>query len=488
MASVQVCVPQQPISVHGKCVWDFHGVMTPTSFPGPKFEVMTPPSPVTFHSGPASSILPHTTMPSSYVPLHHEENKFQMSTGPLSLPKSLGYNAMPSFSAAPSNTSIGMTTFGDFGPLRSDSLTTQCKMMPVRSESTPLAHMGHDLPTDIDVQSPHSAGMPPALPTNGQSWFSVNSSRPLPDTPVSTTLSSALPSWPPLMDSVSTPSLPMSSSVQGAPSQASLATSGVTATIVTLSDNHLPLSKPPTTSLPPVISQTAPINDISSQLALLASTGLGLPQELMNQPLAMNQPTHNPSLSVDPAHGPLVNFSLGKRKSPSTRRQNSNNSTPKKPKTPKPPSEKPHVCPVEDCGKRFSRSDELTRHLRIHTGQKPFQCHICLRCFSRSDHLTTHIRTHTGEKPFACEFCGRRFARSDERKRHKKVHDKEHARDTAKSQLKAQNPEIALSPEVAITTAQNATSMSSLLQHAEQQISSVELKVEPTPTPLSPLQ
>ena len=123
--------------------------MTPSNFPGPKFEVMTPPSPVTFQSGPASSILPHTTMPSSYVPLHHEESKFQMSAGPLSLPKSLGYNPMPLFSVALTNTSIGMTTFGDFGPLRSDSLTTQCKMMPVWSESTPLAHMGLDLPADI---------------------------------------------------------------------------------------------------------------------------------------------------------------------------------------------------------------------------------------------------------------------------------------------------------------------------------------------------
>ena len=462
--------------------------MTPSNFPGPKFEVMTPPSPVAFHGG---SVLPHTTIPNSYVPLHHDDNKFQMSGAPLSLPKTLSYNAMPSFSAAPIHTTIGMSSYGDFGPLRSDSLTTQCKMMPVRSESAPLAHMTHDLASDIDVQSPHSAGMPPpaALPTNGQSWFSVNSSRPLPDTPVSTTLSSALPSWPPLMDPVNTPSLSMTSSVQGAPSQPSFATSGATATIVTLSDNHLPLSKPPTTSLPPVISQTAPINDISSQLALLASTGLTLPQELMNQPLAMNQPTHNPSLSIDPTHGPLVNFSLGKRKSPANRRQNSNSSTPKKPKAPKPPSEKPHVCPVEDCGKRFSRSDELTRHLRIHTGQKPFQCHICLRCFSRSDHLTTHIRTHTGEKPFACEYCGRRFARSDERKRHKKVHDKEQAREAAKTGLQqAPNPEIALSPEVAITTAQNTTNMTSLLQHAEQQISSVELKVEATPIPLSPLQ
>ncbi|CAD5122521.1 DgyrCDS10942 [Dimorphilus gyrociliatus] len=87
--------------------------------------------------------------------------------------------------------------------------------------------------------------------------------------------------------------------------------------------------------------------------------------------------------------------------------------------------ERPYACPSETCDRRFSRSDELTRHIRIHTGQKPFQCRICMRAFSRSDHLTTHIRTHTGEKPFACEQCGRKFARSDEKKRHSKVHLKQ---------------------------------------------------------------
>ncbi|XP_078267906.1 early growth response protein 1-B-like [Rhinoraja longicauda] len=87
-----------------------------------------------------------------------------------------------------------------------------------------------------------------------------------------------------------------------------------------------------------------------------------------------------------------------------------------------PPHERPYACPMDTCDRRFSRSDELTRHIRIHTGQKPFQCRICMRNFSRSDHLTTHIRTHTGEKPFACEICGRKFARSDERKRHTKIH------------------------------------------------------------------
>uniref|UniRef100_A0A8C2XLU1 C2H2-type domain-containing protein n=1 Tax=Cyclopterus lumpus TaxID=8103 RepID=A0A8C2XLU1_CYCLU len=86
---------------------------------------------------------------------------------------------------------------------------------------------------------------------------------------------------------------------------------------------------------------------------------------------------------------------------------------------------KPFTCPMESCDRRFSRSDELNRHIRIHTGHKPFQCRICLRSFSRSDHLTTHTRTHTGEKPFSCDVCGKRFARSDERKRHGRVHQKQ---------------------------------------------------------------
>lgn len=101
-----------------------------------------------------------------------------------------------------------------------------------------------------------------------------------------------------------------------------------------------------------------------------------------------------------------------------------------------PPHERPYACPAEGCDRRFSRSDELTRHVRMHTGQKPFQCRICMRSFSRSDHVTTHVRTHTGEKPFACAECGRRFARSDERKRHAKIHQRQQeggARRTAPS-------------------------------------------------------
>lgn len=124
-----------------------------------------------------------------------------------------------------------------------------------------------------------------------------------------------------------------------------------------------------------------------------------------------------------------------------------------------PPHERPYPCPVESCDRRFSRSDELTRHIRIHTGQKPFHCKICSRSFSRSDHLTTHVRTHTGEKPFSCDVCGRKFARSDEKKRHAKVHLKQRIKKDAKLLAAAVSHPVS-QPEV--TTPSSSAADSSL--------------------------
>ncbi|XP_078008602.1 Krueppel-like factor 4 isoform X4 [Phascolarctos cinereus] len=56
--------------------------------------------------------------------------------------------------------------------------------------------------------------------------------------------------------------------------------------------------------------------------------------------------------------------------------------------------EKPYHCDWEGCGWKFARSDELTRHYRKHTGQRPFQCQKCDRAFSRSDHLALHMKRH----------------------------------------------------------------------------------------------
>ncbi|KAI9811789.1 MAG: hypothetical protein M1826_003100 [Phylliscum demangeonii] len=50
------------------------------------------------------------------------------------------------------------------------------------------------------------------------------------------------------------------------------------------------------------------------------------------------------------------------------------------------------------CNLSFTRSEHLARHIRKHTGERPFQCH-CARRFSRLDNLRQHAQTvHLNEE------------------------------------------------------------------------------------------
>jgi len=75
------------------------------------------------------------------------------------------------------------------------------------------------------------------------------------------------------------------------------------------------------------------------------------------------------------------------------------------------------------CNKWFTEAIALSRHMEVHSADRPFSCPICGWRFKQMHNMKRHMLTHSGAKPYSCDFCDKSYTDNYSLKQHvAKVH------------------------------------------------------------------
>ncbi|KAI3376365.1 hypothetical protein L3Q82_016843, partial [Scortum barcoo] len=151
--------------------------------------------------------------------------------------------------------------------------------------------------------------------------------------------------------------------------------------------SHVNGSRAPSSSTSSSLSSSSISSTISSSVASLhpLSLSLGLPPRYLHEK-SSNTSSFGHSNGISFATPPLPTTSHSQDLQPSSSLGSA--STSGRPQ---------HVCRF--CGKVLSSDSSLQIHLRSHTGERPYQCPVCLSRFTTRGNLKAHFLRHREQNP-----------------------------------------------------------------------------------------
>ena len=70
------------------------------------------------------------------------------------------------------------------------------------------------------------------------------------------------------------------------------------------------------------------------------------------------------------------------------------------------------ICGFKDCNETFDRESRYIAHVNRHTNIKPYNCSGCTKKFSSTENLTKHMRVCIRKELFNCSDCSKSFQSS----------------------------------------------------------------------------